>query len=219
MANKTVIIAAAFFGIAGTTSPLTAQSSAGPCPGMYPAPRVGEYAELRFRSSEQGTMPVRFAVVGEEDVFGRPHYWIEIVSVPPAVQDTVVVQMLVPHYPFEQNSLRGYIVRMPGQPAIRFPEEMLPELAGSTAGPGWKEQCQSAEDLGNERVTVPAGNFIARHYRAPDGGEEVWIADVPFGMVKMVTADGALELLRHGTDARSLITEEPVEYQPQPPGR
>jgi hypothetical protein len=159
-------------------------------------------------------MPVRFAVVGEQDVFGRPHYWVEIVSVPPRVEDTVVVQMLVPHYPFESASLRGYVVRMPGQPAIRFPEEMIPELAASTPGTGWKEQCESAEDLGNERVTVPAGAFITRHYRVPDKTEEVWIADVPFGIVKLVTEGGAMKLVRYGTDARSLITSEPVDYEP-----
>lgn len=204
--------------VLGSSTTLTAQRSAGPCPGMYPSPRVGQFAELQIESPERDVMPVRFAVVGEEDVFGRPHYWIEVVSVPPQIDDTVIVQMLVPHYPFEASSLRGYVVRMPGQPAIRFPEELIPELAGSTPGTGWKEQCESADDLGNERVKVPAGAFIARHYRDAERREEVWIADVPFGIVRLVTEGGTMELVRHGTDARSLITEEPVEYQ-SPGGR
>jgi hypothetical protein len=186
----------------------------GPCPGMYPAPAIGDYAELRFNSPDQGSMPVRFAIVGEQEVFGRAHHWIEFVSVPPMVGDTVIVQILVPGYPFEQTDIRGYVFKMPGGPPMRIPDSMIPQLAQSTPGPGWKEQCETAADLGNERVTVPAGAFIARHYRAPDGMEEIWIADVPFGMVRMVTTDGEMELTAYGTDGRSYITEEPVDYEP-----
>ena len=218
MRAKAMALAAAVVALMASDM-LMAQDQGGPCPGMYPSPKVGEYADLRFKSADQGSMGMRFAIVGEEDVFGRRHIWVEIASVPPKVGDTVVVQMLVPGYPFQQGDLRGYVVKMPGQPAMSIPQDMLEQLGSTTPGPGWKEQCEVAVDLGNERVTVPAGTFIARHYRSPDEKEEVWIADVPFGMVKLVTADGEMELIAYGTDARSRITEEPIEYRPpQPPG-
>lgn len=212
MRSRAMLLAAALTGLTGGDG-LRAQD-AGPCPGMYPSPQVGDYAEMRFKSPDQGNMPVRFAVVGTREVVGRTHYWIEIFSVPPTVGDTVIVQLLVPTYPFEPHDLRGYIVKMPGQAATRFPDYMIPQLSQSAPGPGWKEQCQSADDLGNERINVPAGVFIARHYRSQPDNESVWIANVPFGMVKMVTAAGEMELMAFGSDAQSYITEEPVEYEP-----
>jgi hypothetical protein len=185
----------------------------GPCPGMYPSPQVGEYAELQF-TGDTLSMPVRFTVVGEGDVEGRKHYWVEFLSVITHGVDTVIVQMLVPSYPFETIDLKGYIVQMPGQPPIRIPDEMIPQLAQSTTGPSWRDECDSAVDLGNERVTVGSGAFIARHYRSPDETKEVWIADVPFGMVKMLTMDGRMELIDFGTDGQPFMRGEPIEYVP-----
>jgi hypothetical protein len=208
---------AAIAALSVTSGVFGAQQSAGPCPGMYPEPKVGEYAELRLTSPQQGSMSVRLAVVGEQRVEGRAHFWIEVVSVLPPDGDTVTVQMLVPTYPFEQRDIRSYIVKQPGQPALKLPREMIQQLEAAGPGPSWREQCAAADDLGNERVSVPAGTFIARRYRTPGQKGDIWIADVPFGMVRTVTADGEMELIRYGSDARSSISEKPIEVRP--PGR
>ncbi|KPK55567.1 MAG: hypothetical protein AMS21_13515 [Gemmatimonas sp. SG8_38_2] len=99
---------------------------------------------------------------------------------------------------------------------------MLAALGDADPGPGWEDQCATAIDLGIERITVPAGAFDAHHYRA--GGEtptDVWLADVPFGMVKLFQSSGKMELASYGADAKSSITEKPidVEIPPKPEGR
>jgi hypothetical protein len=197
------------------------QERAAPCPDIYPEPKVGHYADVRFTNADGESMVIRFAVVGAEEVAGQTHYWIEVVSAPPSVGGVVIVKMLVPYYPFENEDIKGYVVKMPGQPALRVPQEMLEAVvAQSSPGPGWTERCASAVYVGTEQVTVAAGTFTARRYRATDGESgEVWIADVPFGMVKLVQADGVMELLDFGDDAKPSITEEPVEMKMPPPGQ
>jgi hypothetical protein len=208
---------------ATTRGELFAQEPGGPCPYIYPAPKVGEYADLRFSSPEQPSMIIRFAIVSSEQIEGRTYYWMEVVSAPPAVGGTVVAQMLVPYYPFEQQDIKGYIVEMPGQPPRRMPQEIIDMMGAEAApGPSWREQCAAAEDLGTEEITVAAGTFRARHFRGGDEqAGEVWIADVPFGMVKLVQPDGEMELVRYGSDARSSLHGEPVEieFPPPPPSR
>jgi len=201
---------------------LNAQESSRPCPYIYPTPQIGDYADLRFSTGEHGTMVIRFSIVGSEHVDGQTYYWMEVVSAPPAVGGTVIAQMLVPYYPFEQRDIKGYIVQLPGQPPHRMPQEMIDMMRADPApGPSWGDQCAAARELGIEEVTVPAGTFRARHFRG--GGEDagdVWIADVPFGMVKLVQPDGGMELVRYGTDAESLLRGEPMEIEvPPPPSR
>lgn len=207
---------------ATTRGGLFAQEPGGPCPYIYPAPEVGEYADLRFSSPEQPSMIIRFAIVGSEQVERKTYYWMEVVSAPPAVGGTVVAQMLVPYYPFERRDIRGYIVEMPGQPPRRMPQEMIERMVTDAApGPSWGDQCATAEDLGTEEIIVAAGTFRARHFRGGDEqAGEVWVADVPFGMVKLVQPDGEMELVRYGSDARSSLRGEPVEIElPPPPPR
>jgi hypothetical protein len=200
--------------VAGT---LTAQTADGPCPGFYPNPQVGHYAEVQFTNAAGEGMLIRFAVVGSEAVDGRTHYWIEVVSEPPDIGENVIVQMLVPFYPFEHQDLKSYIVKLPGAPARQVPQDLLDQNSAQVAtGSSWQKLCGSAEELGVEQVTVPAGTFNARHYRAGgDKTDEVWIADVPFGLVKLLQADSKMELIKHGTDAESSLTEKPVGLESQ----
>jgi hypothetical protein len=214
---------ATLLGLASICWPLAgglhAQGTGGPCPDLYPTPQVGHYAEVVFSNAQQERMSIRFAIVGEERVGDIQHYWIEVVSVPPLLGEEVIVQMLVPYYPFDNKDIKGYIVKMPGNLPQRVPLQMLEALGDSQSGPGWKDQCAAAQELGVEQVTVAAGAFNARHYRAGgDRPSEVWIADIPFGMVKLIQSDGEMELISYGSDAKSSITEKPVDIEMPPPG-
>ncbi|MGD8866342.1 MAG: hypothetical protein PVI01_01905 [Gemmatimonadales bacterium] len=202
-----------------TVPTLAAQEEERPCPNLYPHPRIGEFAELQFTNAADESMLIRLAVVGSESVDGKQDYWIEVISAPPVIGDNVIVQMLVPHYPFENQDLEAYIVKMPGAPAQKVPEDLLAQIGEQTqTGPSWRRLCDSAEDLGSERVTVEAGTFETRHYRAGENKEdEFWVADVPFGMVKLIQADSHMELVRYGSDAKSSIKEKPLEMQQPPP--
>jgi hypothetical protein len=190
------------------------------CTAIYPAPKVGEYAERKFTSTDEGIMTMRFAIVGEEKAGDRTHYWMEIMQDLPAAAGRLIVQMLIPHYPFEAGDIQDYIVKAPGQPALRVPRQMIEQLGADAApGPSWREQCAASQDLGMEQVTVPAGTFNARHFRA-EGNEptEVWIAAIPFGMVKSVEPGVVMELVRYGSNASSSIKEKPEDIQ-LPPAR
>jgi len=190
------------------------------CSAIYPAPKVGDYAERKLTSSREGIMTIRFAIVGEQQAAGRTHYWMEVMQELPAAAGTLIVQMLIPHYPFEAGDIQDYIVKAPGQPALRVPRQMIEQLGADAApGPSWREQCAASQDLGMEQVTVPAGTFNARHFRA-EGKEptEVWIAAVPFGMVRSVEPGVVMELAGYGSNARSSITEKPEDIQ-LPPSR
>lgn len=216
MIARTLLFLALFQ--ATTASFLAAQEEAGPCPNLYPNPKVGEYAELQFTNTADESMLIRFAVVGSEVLDAREYYWIEVISAPPVIGDNVIVQMLVPHYPFDQQELKGYVVKMPGAPAQKVPQDLLAQISEQTqTGPSWRQLCDSAEDLGAERVTVEAGTFETRHYRAGESmQDEFWVGDVPFGMVKLIQSDSRMELVRHGTDAKSSIKEKPVEMKVPP---
>jgi len=73
-------------------------------------------------------------------------------------------------------------------------------------------RCASAQVVGWESVTVPAGAIRALHLKNVDGGE-AWVArDVPFGIVKARPKDGGeMVLTGRGRDAKSSITEKPQE--------
>jgi hypothetical protein len=190
------------------------------CSAIYPAPKVGDYAERKLTSSREGIMTMRFAIVGEQQAAGRTHYWMEVRQELPAAAGTLIVQMLIPHYPFEAGDIQDYIVKAPGQPALRVPRQMIEQLGADAApGPSWREQCAASQDLGMEQVTVPAGTFDARHFRA-EGKEptDVWMAAVPFGMVRSVESGVVMELAAYGSNARSSITEKPEDIQ-LPPSR
>lgn len=206
---------------AATASFSAAQQETGPCPNLYPNPKVGEFAELQFTNAADESMLIRFAVVGSEMSDGGEHYWIEVISAPPVIGDNVIVQMLVPHYPFDNQDIEAYIVKMPGVPARKVPQDLLAQMGEQAqTGPSWRQLCDSAEDLGSESVTVEAGTFETSHYRSGENKQdEFWVADVPFGMVKLIQAESRMELVRHGTDARSSLKEEPLEMERPPPAR
>jgi hypothetical protein len=66
--------------------------------------------------------------------------------------------------------------------------------------------------VGEEKVTVPAGRFQARHYHSAKYGSDSWVASsVPFALVKSVGKNYQMELAVHGHGAKSSITEQPQE--------
>src|SRR2546426_744789 len=65
-------------------------------------------------------------------------------------------------------------------------------------------------------VPGPAGTFRALHVTTDDGGE-VWASrDIPFGLVKTHGKQGDLALTGRGADAKSSITETPLEMPSMP---
>lgn len=195
-------------------TPLTAQDVEGICAGLEGL-ALGEWAEYRMDAPFGVTMEVRYAIVGEETVEGEGQYWLELNAALPA--GSMILQFLVPDYPFQAESVRRVVMKMgPGQ-AMEFPEEMAGSMLqqGQSLSEPTIRACNESETIGWETVTVPAGTFRALRVRArlDAGDKDLWLSDdVPFGMIKMTEPDDpdhGLMLLDHGTDAESSITETP----------
>lgn len=178
--------------------------------------RVGQWAEYRLTAQDMGPQPaqMRFAIVGSEAVNGKDHQWFEMKI--DMAQGSMVMQLLVPNWPYTDGDVAGIVVKAPGQPAMRLPPQMMAMMAQQRRGASPEDmlrECASARVVGREQLTVPAGTFSTVRIQPADGeNAEVWVAaGVPFAMVQMKSPEAELVLLRHGTDARSSITETPMQ--------
>lgn len=196
-----------------------AQDLPGVC-GTLSEVSVGQFAEYRVNVPQMGLVDMRIAIVGTEDVGGEAFQWHEMkVNMP---QGEMVMQMLVPKFPYEPGDVTRMIMKGPGQPAMEMPTSMMAMMqqqGGNNFASDIAKSCAMAERVGNESISVAAGSFNADHYRVTTPDEaEAWIsADVPFGIVKMTGPDGiSMELVSHGKDATSSITETPVKMPGSP---
>src|SRR6266568_393642 len=131
-----------------------------------------------------------------------------------------VVQILTGSLASGLESPRALVFKVGPQPAMRISGEMA-GMMGKQGGQNasafdWAGKCSGARVVGWESVTVPAGTFRALHVTTEDGGE-VWASrDVPFGLVKTHGKQGDLALTGRGADAKSSITEKPMEMPAMP---
>jgi hypothetical protein len=105
-------------------------------------------------------------------------------------------------------------------PATRMPDEMIRMMGSRMASNITAEitrSCLEMEVVGWEDVTVPEGTLHALHIRNPRDHTEAWVRpELYFGMVKVVTKDGAvMALVAHGGGATSSITETPRAMGPR----
>lgn len=212
---------------AGVT-PLAGQTAAELCERVGRI-EVGQWAEYQL-TSPQGTMQMRFAIVGKEAVDGKDHYWHEMKAEAP--QGMMISQVLIPSFPYDQGDVQGMVMKAGDQPAMRVSKPMLSAMRGMMErgpNPGGTvrdalRQCQAAEIIGHETIEVPAGRLATVHFRTHDEGMEGegWVStDVSFGIVKLRwsgKAQGEMILLGHGMGATSSITETPRDM-PGMPGR
>lgn len=190
-----------------------AQNLPGVC-GKLSDVTVGQFAEYRISIPQMGgPVDMRLAIVGTEDVGGASFQWHEIMMDTP--QGLMIIQMLVPGFPYESSDVVKMIMKGAGQPAMEMPPTMMAMIQQQGANnfaADIVKSCETAEKIGDESITVPAGSFNTEHYRitTPERAE-AWIsAAVPFGIVKMNGPEGlSMELLSHGKDALSSITETP----------
>jgi hypothetical protein len=182
---------------------------------------VGQWAEYEI-ASDQGKATSRFAVVGTEEAAGKEHYWYETRMESP--MGAMIMQLLIPSYPYEQSDIQQAVVKMGDQPAMIVSDQMLAMMQGRGAENPAQDAasaCENAELVERESVTVPAGTFNAMHLRVGSDAEkaDIWVSsEVPFGMVKLQGEGVELVLLQHGKDAKSSITEKPQRMPGVPPG-
>ena len=175
---------------------------------------VGHWAAYEFSGVPgQDVSSVRFAIVESEG----EDFWYEFSAA--TSEGAVIVQLLVPGFPFQPADIRQVVMKAGDQPAMKLPSQMV-SMMQQQMGPNpmldFAKECASAKSLGRESVGVPAGTFDAWHLENVDERGNVWISsDVPFGVVKGTWKDGGeMALEAFGTDATSSITETPTEGFP-----
>lgn len=161
--------------------------------------------------SPNGTFDVRFALVSS-----RGGTWYELRS--QTAVGVSILQLRVPGFPFTPAEIEQVVTKTGTGPALVVPDGLVAQYkANASTGPmaDIEAQCRTAEVVGQEEVSVPAGTFTTTHLRFPATGGEVWVsADVPFGVVRGdIPGQGTTELKAHGGDATSSITETPISLQ------
>jgi len=185
---------------------------------------VGTWSTYTWTGGSSNGSTMRMAVVGKEPQEGTTYYWYEVsFADPKRPRDKMIMQMLVAG--IGVGSVRSIVMKSGDQPAMKMPAQMI-QMVNSSPGMNiaadLARQCQAMEVVGWELVTVPRGEFHALHMRNAGSQmvSEVWLQpDIQFSMVKAVLKDGAVvQLTGQGTDAKSSITETPVEMPGLPGG-
>ena len=206
---KTAVIGSALLALS-LPSPLSAQDCA---VGIKPPP-AGSWAEY---TTPDGKM--RLALLGSETRGGKSLVRVEMAMT--SREGPMIMQLLVPGYPYEMSSIEDFVLKAGDRPAMRMSAQMLQMMSSRMPKDQLAEFCRNAQmtRVGEESITVPAGTFQTIHYRDNSSGNDVWVSEsIPFGLVKSKqTRGGEIVLSGRGSDARSQITETPQDMSM--PGR
>ena len=207
------LIALTLLGVA----PLLAQDKQQLCNDVQHRPmQVGQWAGYQWTGGRTDGTTMRMALIGTEQVEGSAFYWYELAITDPkrGPKGKTILQMLVNGLGVGSGGVRGLIMKNGDDPATRMPDQMVQMMGGRMMGRNLAAEiarrCQEMELVGWEQITVPAGSFRALHIKDASEGTEAWVQpDVYFGVVKVVSKDGTMELTGRGADAKSSITEKP----------
>ena len=218
---------AAAFLLALVGVPLAARAQ-NPCASYVTTPSLGSWGEYQATKDGQPSVTMRFAVVGQERRGGRilQRFETSLRGISAAGQmEEMIMQVLVPGYPYEPESIEEVVVKGQGKPAMRMSPATMAQLKAQMKASGqlsMADQCKGMAAVGDESLKVPPGTFRVRHFRDARTHNEIWMSRaLPFGMVKTKDDKGvALVLVGHGRGARSAIVEAPVPMPvPVPPPR
>ena len=176
-------------------------------------PEVGRWAEYKALYNGKDPYTVRYAVIGSEKRGGADLKWVELRMVGQDKDKTFTYQVLVPGSPTEMAKVQEIIMKAGNKPAMKMNGMMMNMIRGQLDKQNFlAEVCKEVTLVGEEKVTVPAGRFQARHYHSAKYGLDSWLASsVPFALVKSVGKNYQMELAVQGNGAKSSITEQPQE--------
>lgn len=204
--------------------PAQAQDACGIAARPRPAGAFAEYA----LGGPGGTGTMKLAALGAESRDGAAMERLELqltgVRMGPGGGGPVVLQLLVPRWPFDADQVAEVVVQAGGRPPMRMPAGMLGMFRqrSNIAAFDVRRSCARAKLVGEETITVPAGTLKARHYRNEEDRADVWIGEAAsgFGLLKAVTPSGTIEFVKAGTGAASALTGAVMEMPMMgpPPG-
>jgi len=174
-------------------------------------PVVGNGAAYEMTSKDGKKTDMEIDVVGKESVGGQDGIWMEITMNQPQMGGDMIMKMFTVANGSDAQSSR-MIMKLPNTPAMEMPassgkshEKVQPTDIRS-----------SAQDVGSESVTVPAGTFTCEHYHMKDGSGDVWVTDKisPWGVAKYQSQESSMVLMKVITGATDKITEKPIPFDP-----
>jgi hypothetical protein len=176
-------------------------------------PEVGRWAEYQAIFEKKDPYTVRYAVIGSEKRQGKDLKWVELRMTGKDAEKNLVYQMLVPGSPTEMGDVQEIVFKPGDKPAMKLNGMMLNMIRGQMEKQSiFTELCKDVTLVGTETVTVPAGQFQARHYHSAKYTSDSWVSpDVPFALVKSVGEKHDMALASHGAGAKTSITEKPQE--------
>ena len=176
-------------------------------------PEVGRWAEYKAVYNGKDPYTVRYAVIGSEKRGGANLKWVELRMVGEDKTKNFTYQVLVPGSPAEMANVQEVIMKAGDKPAMKMNGMMMNMIRGQLEKQNFLgEVCKDVTLVGEEKVTVPAGKFQARHFHSAKYGSDSWVApSVPFSLVKSVGKTYQMELAVHGNGAKSSISEQPQE--------
>jgi hypothetical protein len=202
--------------LAGTAVAILLLSSAAPAQfgGRTPsfggvfAPVVGEGAAYEITTAKDNKkMQMEMAITGKEEFEGKMGFWMEysMSGMPQGMGSSKVLMSLSG----EQTVTMRMVTRM-GTDVIEMDLNMPMMQNRQKTSPA--DVRKTAERVGSETITVPAGTYTCEHWRAKDGTGDFWISDKvrPMGLVKMTGKDSSMVLLRQITGA---TTKLPPPYK------
>ncbi len=139
------------------------------------SPVVGAGSAYQVDTKREGKKDIEIAVVGSEDVDGNPGHWIEIV-----MKDNRGEQVIVKHL-IVLDEKQTHPVRMIMQHGEEQPIEFSMDMMGMIRRGQPREQAAdirtTAEHVGTESVTTPAGTFTCEHYRDNKSNGDLWVTE------------------------------------------
>lgn len=172
-------------------------------------PVVGSGAVYQMQG-KTGKNEVQISIVGKEDVGGKPGYWFEMAMTPPTGGQQMFMKNLMV-IDGKGVTVSRMIIQPPGRGPMEMPANLGP---GRQQAPANTDVRDSAQLVGTEDVTTPAGTFSCQHYRGKDGMWDAWLSDkvTPWGLVKSTNGDTTMVLSRIVTDAKDQITGTPQQF-------
>jgi hypothetical protein len=176
-------------------------------------PGVGRWAEYKALYNGKDPYTVRYAVIGSEKRGGADLKWVELRMVGADKDKSFTYQVLVPGSAGEMANVQEIIMKAGDKPAMKMNGMMMKMIRGQLDKQNFlADVCKEVALVGEEKVTVLAGRFQARHYHSAKYGSDSWVASsVPFALVKSVGKNYQMELAVHGDGAKSSISEQPQE--------
>ncbi len=179
-------------------------------------PVVGKGAQYQTtnRNQNSGKPEIQeITVVGKDSFEGKEAFWLEFTHHADA-QSLVYMKILMTRDDLQPHRS---IMQQAGQQAMEMPFHPTEKTKSHM-----QEEIEKWHAVGTETITVPAGTFSCKHWKkdksANDTGDhDIWTSDkvTPFGMVKEVSADHSMELLKVITDAQDHITGPVKQFDPQ----